>query len=169
MNQPVSQFKHILLASHGTKGAIAAENKALQLCAPNGTIDHLIVIPDFWQSMTGDDWLNNGTVRDQFRDYLSQELAQAIDRQCNRLNLKMTAHQLTYGCITLFGKPDQALLQQADTCAYDLIVIGSRRPKNILSSKNMLGLRSIMLTKKVTQLLQRTLLIAAYPAQVAAE
>ncbi len=150
-------FERILLASHGTKGAIAAENMAVQICARQATIDHLIVVPEFWQGMTGDDWLNNGATRDQFREYLQSELGREIDLQCDRINQKITAHGLIYSSIILFGKPDEALLQRTKAYAYDLLVVGSPRPRGLR------GLRSGMLTKKLTRAIPTTLLIVPYP------
>jgi hypothetical protein len=52
----------ILLASHGTPGARAAEAAAFDLCAQEGRVHHLVVVPDFWKGMLGDDWLNNAAV-----------------------------------------------------------------------------------------------------------
>ncbi|HBV21783.1 MAG TPA: universal stress protein [Nitrosomonas sp.] len=154
-------FERILLASHGTQGAIAAENMAVQICARQATIDHLIVVPEFWQGMTGDDWLNNGVTRDQFREYLQSELGREVDQQCDRLNQKITAHGLTCNSIILFGKPDEALLHRTKAYAYDLLVMGSPRPGGM---PGLRGLRSGMLTKKLTQAIPTTLLIVPYPS-----
>lgn len=52
----------ILLASHGTPGARAAERAAFDLCAADGRLCHLVIVPDFWKGMLGDDWLNNAAV-----------------------------------------------------------------------------------------------------------
>ncbi len=152
-------FQHILLASHGTEGAIAAENMALQICAANGRINHLIVVPEFWQGMTGDDWLNNGITRDRFRDYLESALHQDIEQQCERVNQKTADRGLTCRHVVLSGKPEQALLRQTETHAYDLVVIGAPRP----DSKP--GLRSTMLTKKLISTLKTALLIVPHPEQ----
>ncbi len=153
-------YKRILLASHGTKGAIAAEDKTLQICSNSGTIDHLIVVPEFWQDITGDDWLNNGVTRDQFRDYLQTELGREVDQQCTRLNQKVTAYAFGYRSIILFGKPDKALIQCAETNAYDLVVLGSPRPQHL---SGLTGLHSTMLTNKTWHKLQTDLLIVPYP------
>ena len=61
---------NVLLASHGTDGAKAAEKMALQVCEKGARLHHLLVVPSFWKGMTGDDWLNNGSTRDNFRRYL---------------------------------------------------------------------------------------------------
>ena len=153
-------FKHILLASHGSEGAVKAEDMALQVCARSGTIEHLIVIPEFWQHMTGDDWLNNGVTRDRFRDYLQTELGREIDQQCDRLRQKVSASSLQYQKLILFGKPDQALLDCESKRTYDLIVLGSPRPPGI---SGLTSLRSKMLTKAVIQTMHTAVLIAPYP------
>lgn len=153
-------FKYILLASHGTDGAVAAEDWALKVCARYGIIDHLIVIPEFWRDMTGDDWLNNGTTRDQFREYLQTELKQETEQQCERIKKKITHYGLTCNTIILFGRPDQMLLQQSKTSAYDLVVIGSSRPKDC---KGKHHLRTTMLTQKAIHDISAPIWIAPYP------
>ncbi|MBI3917985.1 MAG: hypothetical protein HY322_13365 [Betaproteobacteria bacterium] len=47
------QPQRILLASHGTPGARAAESIALALAMPGATLFHLTVVPDFWRGMPG--------------------------------------------------------------------------------------------------------------------
>lgn len=150
-------FQYILLASHGTEGAIAAENMALRVCTPAGRIDHLVVVPEFWRNMTGDDWLNNGATRDRFRDYLDDTLRQDIDQQRQRVSQKASDRGLTYQHVVLLGEPEETLLHQARMHAYDLIVIGARRPGG------KPGLRSMMLTKKLVHTLETALLIVPHP------
>lgn len=150
-------FQYILLASHGTEGAIAAENMALRVCTPAGRIDHLVVVPEFWRNITGDDWLNNGATRDRFRDYLDDTLRQDIDQQRQRVSQKAFDRGLTYQHVVLLGEPEETLLHQARMHAYDLIVIGARRPGG------KPGLRSILLTKKLVHTLETALLIVPHP------
>jgi len=152
-------FQYILLASHGTEGATAAEDMALRICTPAGRIDHLVVVPEFWWNMTGDDWLNNGATRDRFRDYLDDTLRQDIDQQCQRVSQKASDRGLTCQHVVLLGEPEKALLRQARTHAYDLIVMGSPRQ----GGKS--GLRSTMLTKKLVHRLETALLIVPHPGQ----
>ena len=71
-------YQKILLASHGTDGAKAAETQALDLCArqsPKPSIHHLLVVPDFWKGMMGDDWLNNAVTQIRFGKYVENQLA----------------------------------------------------------------------------------------------
>ena len=67
----------VLLASHGTPGARAAERAALALAAPAATIFHLVVVPDLWKGMMGDDWLNNASTRAAYGRHVESQLAQA--------------------------------------------------------------------------------------------
>ena len=73
------KLKNVLLASHGTDGAKAAERMAFDICEKGTKLHHLVVVDTLWQGMTGDDWLNNGGMRDKFRRYLENELGQEID------------------------------------------------------------------------------------------
>ncbi|HDZ79452.1 MAG TPA: universal stress protein, partial [Gammaproteobacteria bacterium] len=55
----MNSLNHVLLASHGTVGAQAAEQMAIRMCSSGAKLHHLIVVPSLWKGMTGDDWLNN--------------------------------------------------------------------------------------------------------------
>ena len=70
---------NVLLVSHGTDGAIAAEQVVLEKCDKGTRVHHLIVVPTFWEGTTGDDWLQNGAVRNDFRRYLEGELGREVD------------------------------------------------------------------------------------------
>ena len=39
---------------------------ALALAAPGARLSQLVVVPDFWKGMMGDDWLNNASTRDEY-------------------------------------------------------------------------------------------------------
>ena len=63
--------KTLLLAHHGTAGALRAEALAFAIAVPGTTtIVHALVVPDFWDGMQGDDWLNNASTRDTFARHL---------------------------------------------------------------------------------------------------
>ena len=65
----------LLLAHHGTPGAEQAAALALSLAVPGHTrIVHLYVVPDFWDGMQGDDWLNNAWTRDAFGRHVEGQL-----------------------------------------------------------------------------------------------
>jgi nucleotide-binding universal stress UspA family protein len=148
---------HILLASHGTDGAKAAERQTLQMCAKGSRIHHLFVVPDFWKGMTGDDWLNNGSTRNRFRDYLESELEGEVREHIARLQEEAQAKEIDYSAEVMVGKPEQCLIEASKQADYDMVVMGSPRPKGIK------GLRSRMTTEPLLRNLTSPLLIVPYP------
>lgn len=148
---------NVLLASHGTDGAQAAEQMAIQLCEKGAKIHHLVVVPEFWEGMTGDDWLNNGSTRNQFRRYLESELEQEVAEHCERVCNTAEQHDITYTNEVVVGDPEKCLLDASQKQHFDLIVMGSPRPKGVK------GLRSRMATEPVTRSLEAPVLIVPYP------
>lgn len=150
-------MKNVLLASHGTEGARAAERMAFEICEKGTNLHHLVVVPTLWQGMTGDDWLNNGSTRDRFRRYLEDELGQEIDAHCDKLSDEATSHALSYSKEIRVGEPDECLLEASRGQQYDLVIMGSPRPKGVP------GLRSRMHTKPLAKSLNIPLLIVPFP------
>lgn len=149
--------RHILLASHGTRGARAAERSALALAPPGGVLHHFIVVPDFWKGMMGDDWLNNATTRDAYGRYVEAELAREIRRHVTRLGREARRRRLRYRVETVFGRPAQCLAERLKRGDVDLAVVGSPRPRRVP------GLRSRMLTEEVFKAAAVPLLVVPYP------
>lgn len=150
-------MKQVLLASHGTEGAVAAELAALEACAVGAKLTHLIVVPELWKDMMGDDWLNNGISRDRFARHLESELDSEIDANRIRVQEASTHNQLHYHCEIVVGEPDKCLVDACNKTHFDLVVMGSPRPKG------KSGLRSRMATDYVTRHLNAPLLIVPYP------
>jgi len=155
----MNSLKHVLLASHGTDGAKAAEKMALKLCHKGTKLHHLIVVPSLWQGMTGDDWLNNGSTRDTFRRYLEGELGREVDEHCERVNLAANKKQIEYTKSIVLGEPDVSLLSAIKQGNYDLVIMGSPRPKG------KEGLRSRMSVEPLAKMLPIPLLIVPYPVE----
>lgn len=147
----------ILLASHGTDGAMVAEQMALSLCKEGTTLYHLLVVPTLWEGMTGDDWLNNGSTRDRFRRYLESELGKEVDEHCERISSQARAMSINYTNELIVGEPEECILNTCKNQDFELVVTGSPRPKGVK------GLRSRMLTESLTKLLPVPLLIVPYP------
>ena len=150
-------FKHILLPSHGTRGAQAAERRALNLCDAGTVLHHFIVVPDLWKGMMGDDWLNNASVRDDFGKYVESELTAEIELNIERLLRKTGKRDIRYRHEVILGKPSACLMERARRGPVDLVVMGSPRPKGET------GLRSRMLTEALARELPVPLLIVPYP------
>ncbi len=149
----------ILLASHGTAGARAAEEVALALCNAGGTIRHLEIVPDFWQGMRGDDWLNNAVTQDRFGTYVESELQRELAEHAESLGREAQARGLGYENVSVLGKPAECLLAAVAAQAPDLVVIGSPRPRG------MPGYRSRMKIEILVRSLPVPLLIVPHPGQ----
>lgn len=151
-------FKRILLASHGTEGARAAERALWRLAAPGARLHHLIVVPDLWKGMRGDDWLNNASTQDDFADYLESELEREVLQECRRLQRQAVRRKIRYASEVAQGKPTECLLRSAVRHRPDLVVVGSPRPPG------KRGLRSRLDFDDLARKLRAPLLIVPYPA-----
>lgn len=146
-----------LLASHGTQGAMAAVQAAIELCQAGNELHHLIVVPELWQGMTGDDWLNNGSTRDTYRRYLESELGREIDEHCQLVQEMAVDKGIDYQRQIILGEPGKCLAEHSASRHFDLIVMGSPRPKGIA------GLRSRMKIEPLLKTLSTPLLIIPFP------
>jgi len=152
------EYHNILLASHGTPGARAAENMALALAAPGARLLQLVVVPDFWKGMMGDDWLNNARTRDVYGRHIETQLGREIDEELARLRAQAQAAGLRHESRVVLGKPAECLLEWAAQERLDLVVMGSPRPPGVR------GLRSRMHPETLVRGLRAPLLVAPYPA-----
>jgi nucleotide-binding universal stress UspA family protein len=150
-------YRRVLLASHGTRGARAAEKSAVALCAPGGTLHHLIVVPDFWKGMMGDDWLNNAVTRDTYGKYVESELEREVRAHLRRVARAAQRRRLRYEPEIVFGRPDKCLLERLRRGKFDVAVAGSPRPRREP------GLRSRMLTEEVLRETRAPLFIVPWP------
>lgn len=153
----MGKFKHILIASHGSIGARAAEKTALSLCTRQTTLHHLIVVPDFWKGMMGDDWLNNASTRDRFGKYIESQLGQEVSAHIAKLRRAAERRKVRYRVEVVVGKPADCLIAQSQRDPVNLIVMGSPRPKGIG------GFRSRMLTEQVLKSVTTPVLIVPFP------
>ena len=132
-------IKKVILASHGTTGARKAEQVAIDFCLQSGaTLHQLLVVPDFWKGMMGDDWLNNAVTQSRFGDYVESELARDAAIELERLAEECKQAGIRCSSDVQLGKPAQCLIAACEQGSYDLAVIGSPRPKGTS------GLRSRM-------------------------
>ncbi len=153
-------IKKILLASHGTPGARAAEAAALDLCIKYGASVHqLLVVPDLWKGMMGDDWLNNAVTRDRFGDYVESQLASEADDEIRRFAKNAKASGVPCSDEIRLGKPAPCLIAVCEERGYDLAVIGSPRPKKAE------GLRSRMDLELLARSLKKHLISVPHPDQ----
>jgi len=138
-------INNILLASHGTIGARAAEEAVLNICTTNTNVKHLYIIPDFWKHMLGDDWLNNQITREHFCHYLESELDREAQETIIRMRDQLKNLEINSSHQILFGDPQKCLVNICVKEDFDLVVTGSPRPKSIL------GLHSRMATNYLSK------------------
>ncbi len=153
----MSHVPSILLASHGTAGAQAAERKVFEIYARDTRVTHLLVVPEFWQYMLGDDWLSSSSTRKQFGDYLEAELDNEVNQHIERIHSQFMrlGVQATHKVVS--GSPEKCLINACRESIFDLVVMGSPRPRG------MPGLSSRMATKAVSSRLTAPLLQVPYP------
>ncbi|MAF95370.1 MAG: hypothetical protein CMM60_06410 [Rhodospirillaceae bacterium] len=150
--------KKIILASHATPGARAAEDAAFELCPGNGaSLHHLLVVPDFWKGMMGDDWLNNVVTQIRFGNYVENQLVQEVASEIERLSERAKRNDIAYKDDVRLGKPAPCLIDACENGDFDLCVIGSPRPKEAK------GYRSRMDLNVLTRSLPVRLLIVPHP------
>lgn len=143
----------ILLASHGTPGARAAEAAAFRLCDAGGQIHHLFVVPDFWKGMLGDDWLNNAAVHIRFGRYVENQLQREIAEYSAAVHAEAGRRGLSYSCEVMLGKPAECLVAAAAAGSFDLVVAGSPRPRGTPGFRSRLALEVLAGSLKVPLLI----------------
>ena len=136
-----------------------AETLALEIASPGQTqIVHLLVVPDFWEGMQGDDWLNNASTRDTFGRYLEGLLEADVREQLRALEGRCTERGFAYKSVMRQGDPAECLLETAAQEQVSLVLIGPPRPKGAS------GYRSRMDMEKLARGLQVPLLMASRAA-----
>ncbi len=151
-------IEKLILASHGTPGAKAAEDVAVELCVETGaSLHHLLVVPDFWKGMMGDDWLNNAVTRARYGDYVESQLAGEAADEIQLLAERAKVSGVRYSDEVRLGKPAACLVAACERGGYDLAIIGSPRPKRSP------GLRSRMNLELLTRSLTTRLMIVPHP------
>jgi nucleotide-binding universal stress UspA family protein len=146
----------LLLAHHGTPGAEQAAALALSLAVPGHTrIVSLYVVPDFWDGMQGDDWLNNAWTRDAFGRHVEGQLESDAREQMRSVAERCAAQGIDCEPRLAYGKPADCLLAAARECGADLVVIGPPRPKGAP------GLRSRMDLDRLARGLAVPFMVAA--------
>lgn len=121
-------FKKILVATHGTKGARAAEDLSIDLAGEHGATLHCIhVVNEDWKFMTGDDWLNTSACRNRFARHVEEELDDEAEAIRKRVAEKASRHAVAVTFEKMVGPPGKSILHAASGSGADLIVMGSRQ------------------------------------------
>jgi nucleotide-binding universal stress UspA family protein len=130
---------------------------ALELAAPGGRLSQLVVVPDFWKGMMGDDWLNNASTRDAYGRHVERQLESEIEAEVARVRAQAQEAGLHYERRVVLGKPAECLLESASMLKPDLVVIGAPRPAGSR------GLRSRMQVEILMRGLAAPLLVVPHP------
>lgn len=130
---------------------------ALALAAPGARLSQLVVVPDFWKGMMGDDWLNNASTRDVYARHVESQLEREIEVEVARVRSQAIDIGLRYERRVVLGKPAECLLESAALLKPDLVMIGSPRPPRAK------GLRSRMDPETLLRGLAVPLLVVPYP------
>ena len=134
----------LLLAHHGTAGASRAEALAFALAAPGvTTVAHALVVPDFWDGMQGDDWLNNASTRDSFARHLEGKLAAENAQIVDSLRSRCEGHGLACRSLVAYGDPAGRLVEMAREVRPDLVVIGPPRAKGEPGYRSRMNLETL--------------------------
>lgn len=155
----LGRFRRVLLASHGTEGARAAEAAALAACAPGGLLGHLHVVPEFWKGMMGDDWLNNVATRIRYGEHLEGEIVREVADHVAAVAAAAAAAGLRYADEVVVGKPAECLVAMARRLRPEVVVIGAPRPAT------RSGLRSRMELDVLARGLAVPLVVVPHPAR----
>ena len=147
----------VLLASHDTDGSRAAEQAALDAVVTGGRLHHLVIVPQFWQGMTGDGWRINASTEHAFCDYLEAQIEREIMEHLTRVSVEAQSRGLTYSAGSKHGRLEDCLIAAAREQAFDLVVIGSPRPKGHR------GLRSRMDLNVLARGLRVPLVVIPHP------
>ncbi|MBI5107384.1 MAG: universal stress protein [Rhodocyclales bacterium] len=136
--------KTLLLAHHGTAGALRAEALAFAIAVPGATnIVHALVVPDFWDGMQGDDWLNNASTRDTFARHLEGQIEAENAQQIAALREHCEARGLACRSQVAVGDPAECLLEMARDSGADLVVIGPPRKKGEPGYRSRMNLETL--------------------------
>ena len=159
-NKPPLRATSVLLASHDTEGSRAAERVALGAVVEGGRLHHLVIVPEFWQSITGDGWRINASTEHQFCDYLEAQIEHEILEHLARVNELARARGINYSAGSKHGRLEDCLIAASEEASFDLVIIGSPRPKGHT------GLRSRINLDRLARGLRVPLVIVPHPGAV---
>jgi len=135
--------KTLLLGYHGTEGAGLAEQLAYRVAEPGTRLVHLLVVPDFWAGMQGDDWLNNASTRDDFGRHVERMLEVEAADHVRALASRCQEQGLAYQPLVRFGDPAECLIHVARETGADLALIGPPRPKGASGYRSRMDLDTL--------------------------
>jgi nucleotide-binding universal stress UspA family protein len=137
------RVRSLLLASHDSSGARAAEEAALQAIEAGGRLHHLVIIPEFWRSMTGDGWRINASTEHAFCDYLEGRIDAEIRDHLRRVHAKARSCGIEYSARSEVGPLAETLIRVANAGDYELVMIGAPRPRRAAGLRSRMDLTAL--------------------------
>lgn len=137
--------KVLLVGAHGTRGAAKAGDLALSVAEPGLTeVVQALVVPEFWEGMQGDDWLNNASTRDTFARHLESQLQAESRAVLAAFENRCVALGLCHRAILEIGDPAERLIGMAVIVAADLVVIGPPRDRREPGYRSRMNLETLV-------------------------
>lgn len=156
-------FTNILLCSHGSPGAQKAEDYVFETLlpqSPQAAVTVLAIIDKDWSVMTGDDWLNTSKARNEFIQYVDDQLGREIAEDWQRIKDR---HPLAQKAkfIKVVGEIEQTITDVAQQLSSELIVLGAyqKKPLRLTSTTMSPGLAARITNKKLHPILPCPLLV----------
>ncbi|KAB2846349.1 MAG: universal stress protein [Hyphomicrobiaceae bacterium] len=143
------RVRSLLLASHDTLGARAAEEAAFDAVEPGGRLLHLVIIPEFWRSMTGDGWRINASTEHAFCDYLEGQIDAEIREHLRRVHARAQSYGIDYSARSEVGPLAETLIRVANAGAFELVMIGAPRPRKASGFRSRMDLTALARGLKV--------------------
>lgn len=147
----------VLLASHDTEGSRAAEQAALDAVLSGGRLHHLVIVPEFWQNITGDGWRINASTEHEFCEYLEAQIEREILEHLTHVSRDAQRRGIAYSASSKHGRLEDCLIAVAEGGEFDLVVIGASRPKGHR------GLRSRIDMNRLVRGLRVPLVVIPHP------
>lgn len=136
--------RNVLLAAHGSDGARAAATAIMAALAPGAHLHHLLVVPELFRHMSGDGWRINASTEHLFCDYLEQQIERETLEVLRGVHADAERHGIVYAATSCCGDPARCLIEVAEAGAYDLVVIGSPRPKGTPGLRSRMDMDALM-------------------------
>lgn len=150
-------MQRILLASHGTVGARAAEQAVLTRLNAGDELIHLMVVPEFWDGMPAEEGSPNTGSSEVFGEYVEDLMEQQARDTFARVGEIARQRGIVYESRLVYGKPAYVMLEAVADISPDYVITGSPRPKH------QDGLHSKMITESLLRSMVIPLLIIPYP------
>ena len=136
--------QNVLLACHGSEGAMHAASTVIASLAPGARLHQCVVVPEFWQHMSGDGWRINASTEGLFCDYLEGQIERETLEVLRNVHASATARGILYSAASCCGDPARSLIAAAAVGDYDLVVIGAPRPKRVGGLRSRMDVEALM-------------------------